>query len=306
MGTLFEIRVRSHDPGAAVSAVEAAFRKIREADELLSDYREDSETSELNKAKPGERIEISAEMEEVLALCEQLVRASGGAFDPTVRPLVRLWQRAAHSGTAPSEAEQKRATDAVGWNKLGFSSGRIEKTTGGVELDFGAFGKGWALDAAARELRTLGISDAYLSAGESVILALGDEDPGASGWTVWLRDPSSPEGPPTARVRLADRALSTSAGYERDIVVDGRKYSHIVDPRSGKPVEGIAAASVAAVNAAAADALSTAVFVAGPLEAPDLLKRFGADALLTSGSGETVAVGSAGVFEPMSREAGDR
>ncbi len=301
MGTLFEIRVRSHDEPTAVAAVEAAFLAIREADRLLSDFREDSETSRLNRAPAFQSVNLSSAMRKTLSFCDDIVRASGGAFDPTVRPLVRLWRQAADSGTLPSEAEYQRAKRAVGWSKLGLSGGQIKKAVDGVELDFGAYGKGEALDQAAIELRRFGIEDAYLSAGESVILALGNEAEGANGWTVSLRDPLSPDGPSAAIVRLSGQALSTSAGYERDIIVAGQRHSHIVDPRSGKPVEGMAAASVVAPSAAKADALSTAVFVSGHEPAAKLLTEFQAAALLTMTDGKQLAVGlatgSAQVFE---------
>ncbi len=310
MGTLFEIRVRSHDEPTAVAAVEAAFAAIREADRLLSDYREDSETSRLNRAPAFKPVHLSSAMRKTLSFCEEMVRASGGAFDPTVGPLVRLWRQAADSGTMPSDAEYQRAKSAVGWSKLGFSGGQIKKTVDGVELDFGAYGKGEALDQAAIELRKFGIEDAYLSAGESVILALGNEADGANGWTVSLRDPLSPDGPSAAIVRLSGQALSTSAGYERDIIVAGKHYSHIVGPRNGLPVEGLAAASVVAPSAAKADALSTAVFVSGHEPAAKLLTEFHAAALLTMTNGKQLPVGpapgSAEVFELRSAPAGAR
>jgi thiamine biosynthesis lipoprotein len=296
MGTIFEIRVRHADEALAAAAVEEGFRAIRETDRLLSDYREDSEVTRLNRAAPFQLLEASDEMEQALELCAGLVLATGGSFDPTVRPVTALWRESRETGIAPTIERRQAAMKAVGWSKLGYSGGTIRKRVAGVELDFGAFGKGWALDRALSRLREAGIRDAYLSAGESTILALGS-DREQRGWRVLLRDPFDAEGEPAAAVNLFDQALSTSAGYERDITIGSRRYSHIVDPRTGEPTPHIAGSSVVAGTAARADALSTALFVSGQERAAEILRPFRAGALLTLADKRSVLIGEHTSFE---------
>jgi len=297
MGTIFEIRVRHADQALAVAAIEEGFQAIRETDRLLSDYREDSEVTRLNRATPLKFLEVSSEMEQALELCAGLVLATGGSFDPTVRPLTALWRKSRETGIAPTSEQRQAAMKAVGWSKLGYSDGTIRKRVAGVELDFGAFGKGWALDRALSKLREAGIRDVYLSAGESTILALGS-DGEQRGWRVLLRDPFDPDGEPSAAVNLVDQALSTSAGYERDITIGSRRYSHIFDPRTGEPTPHVAGSSVVAGTAAEADALSTALFVSGQEEA-EILRAFRASALLTLADKGSVLIGEHSSFEVL-------
>ena len=298
MGTIFEIRVRHVDQALAAAAIEEGFRAIRETDRLLSDYREDSEVTRLNWAAPFQLIEVSSEMKQALELCAGLVLATGGSFDPTVRPLTALWRKSRETGIAPTIEQRQVALKAVGWSKLGYSAGTIRKRVADVELDFGAFGKGWALDMALGKLRDAGIRDAYLSAGESTILALGSDE-GQRGWRVLLRDPFDPDGEPAAAVNLVDQALSTSAGYERDITIGSRRYSHIIDPRTGEPTPRMAGSSVVGRTAAEADALSTALFVSGQEGAAEIFRAFRASALLTLADKGSVLIGEHGSFEVL-------
>jgi thiamine biosynthesis lipoprotein len=230
------------------AAVEKAFEEIKRLEKVLSNYDERSELSRLNregKARAG------ADLLAFVKESKRFSEASDGAFDVTVGPLVRLWGFKDGKHRVPEPGEIAEALRRVG-------SGRIEvegdevRLPEGMELDPGAIGKGMAVDRAADVLRKAGVARALVDFG-STLFAVGE-------WEAAIRDPFRP-GKALGTVRLKDESLSTSGRYEKFFTIDGRTYGHLVDPRTGRPVEGVVSVSVIAPTAAESDAMSTAVFV---------------------------------------------
>jgi thiamine biosynthesis lipoprotein len=207
------------------------------------------------------------------ALLEEAVQISGqtdGAFDITAGPLARLWGFVERSGAMPEQQAIERALEQVGSRhvELDSAAGTVRFSRPGVELNLGGIGKGYALDRCLELLSAAGVHDVLLHGGQSSVLASGAcVEPGhPDGWTIGLRNPYRPE-QRIAHLHLRDRALATSGSGTQFFEHAGRRYGHILDPRSGWPASGVLSATVVAPRAAQADALSTAFYVLGPARA---------------------------------------
>lgn len=285
MGTVFEITAEGPGREQTAAAIEEAFQAIRRADQELSHYRADSGLSRFNRLGERGAVTISADLHSVLAQSIEYGKISLGAFDVTIGPLVRLWRQAAERNRAPTGEELREARNRTGDERIVLlPDSRARFASGGVEVNLGAIGKGWAVDRAREVLARRGIADALISAGTSTLYAMGDdgEAPGSPGWLVGIRDPRGSEHDVLLTLRLRDAALSTSGSYERFHEIGGRRYSHIIDPRTGRPVQSMLSASVVAPGATEADALSTALFVLGLDEGEKLARRLGREAVLTA------------------------
>lgn len=247
MGSFLEITAQGDAP-----AVERAFDAVKRVEKAISNYDEKSELSRLHRERS---IEAGPDLLAFVAASLRFSRETGGAFDATVAPLVRLWGFKDGKHRVPSDGEIAGALRAVGSSGVSVD-GRVVKLAEGTELDPGAIGKGMGVDAAVQELRKAGVSRALVDFG-STVYALGS-------WEVAIRDPFE-EGKALGVVALENESLSSSGSYEKFFVEGGRTYGHILDPRRGRPVEGVAGTSVVAPTATESDAMSTAVFVAGKL-----------------------------------------
>jgi thiamine biosynthesis lipoprotein ApbE len=278
MGTVFEITVRDTDRAKAERAIERAFAAIRRSDEILSHYRDDSDLSRVNRARVGKWVAVDGELLELLDRSLALSKASAGSFAVTVGPLVELWKHAESQGAEPAEPEIRSALARAASELIEVCpSGRVRRLAEGVRIEFGAIGKGWAVDRAAAALRAESIGDALINAGSSTLLVIGDG--GGRGWPVEVR------GVEDVEFLLRNEAISTSAGNERYYEIGGRRFSHILDPRSGWPAAGMDSVSIAAPTATEADALSTAAYVLGMEEGTHLLWRLGRRGYLKAADG---------------------
>ena len=289
MGTIFEITAYGADREETVAAVEQSFTAIRQADEILSHYRAESDLMRLNRSASQGTVTVDRDLYRVLEEALRFARLSEGAFDVTVGPLVRLWSEAAGRDRAPSEQEILETRKRVGSAKVELLPElQVRFAQRGLEINLGAIGKGWAVDQAVAVLRRHGVRDAFVSAGTSTVFALGDDGLG-EGWEVSVRNPIA--GDPLATFRICDRAVSTSAAYERYWEITGNRFGHILDPRSGQPAVSMLSATVVAPTATAADALSTAAYVMGIEEGSALFRRLNLEGLLVplpgSGSPES-------------------
>ena len=271
MGTTVEIFLWAPSLRQASGLFEAAFAEIDYADRTLTTYREDSEVSRINATAAREPVTVDPEVFRLLQLALDYSRRTDGAFDITVGPLVKAWGFFGDSGRMPSRRAIARARARTGWALVALDSARrtVRFRRPGVELDFGAIGKGWALDRAAAALRRLGVAAALLGLGESSYYAIG-APPGRDGWPVNVTDPTD-TARVLARVILRDGSLATSGVSQQFFEMSGRRYGHIIDPRSGRPVEGTWQVTVTASTATASDALSTSLFVLGADGASTLL-----------------------------------
>ena len=291
MGTVFEIEAYGSDADRTAAVIEEAFQAIRRADAILSDYRDDSELSRLNREGAQGFVELSPDLYEVLQTSLEYSRLTDSAFDVTVGPLVDIWRRASKQDRWPENAELNKARSLVGFGRLQLDATRraTRFEQPGMRVDFGGIGKGWAIDRAAEVLRKQGVERALISAGTSSVYAVGTP-PEQSGWKIVIRHPLREDEALTA-VSLRDESMSTSASYEQDDQIAGRPFSHILNPRTGLPVEGMWSATVIAPTAAESDALSTATFVLGIERAERLLQERALSAILAAkGRGENELV----------------
>lgn len=274
MGTLLRIVVHGPDAGSAERAMAAAFARVDELERALSDWDAGSELRRLDGRTDGGPMaapaEVSADLARVLGTALDVGRLSAGAFDPTVGPYVRLWRRAARQGRPPTPEALERASRSVGLGhvELDAANRRVRLSAADMRLDLGGVAKGDAAQQALEVLRARGFERALVDAGGD--LALGAPPPGAGGWRVVLaplgvaagEDPGS--APAGGVLLAADVALATSGDVERSVVLDGVRYSHLVDPRTGLGLAAGAAAVVVAPTGGLADALASALCVLEP------------------------------------------
>ncbi len=264
MGTRFELLFFAEDRASADAAAAAAFARIEALERAFTDYDAESEIGRLGRRSdertPTEWIPLSAELCAVLERAAEIAAASGGAFDVTVGPYVRLWRRARRQGELASALELAEARPSVGFEKLELDprGGRVRLHAPRMRLDLGGIGKGFALDRALAVLAERGVEHALAVGGGDVVAAAAP--PGRSGWRVAL---AGFEGP-LETLELARAALSSSGDLARFVEVDGVRYSHVLDPRTGAALCERRLASVLAPSGAEADALATALCVLGP------------------------------------------
>lgn len=260
MACTFELFLRATDRSGLPEAHEA-LGEIDRLEAQLSIYRDDSEITGINRRAGAGPVVVERRLYALLRRAHAIGLATGGAYDLTTGALTRCWGFLRREGRVPAADALEAARAACGWTRVVFDDERtcVRFTVAGVELNLGSIGKGYALDCVAARLRRVGIRDFLLHAGHSSILASGTSGTG-EGWAVAIKDPRGPR----ARlgvVRLRDRALSTSGVGEQGFDAGGRRHGHILDPRTGWPSDASLQCTVAASDAARAEALSTAFFV---------------------------------------------
>ena len=272
MGTTFIIYLYSTDRPAADAAFNAAFDEIERIEDALSNYRPSSELSRINRLAATAATTTDPEVFNLLQTSFDYSRRSDGAFDITVGPLMQAWGFFRKNGQYPNRAELSRARASIGWKMVELDPQRrtIKFNTPGMELDMGGIGKGYAVDRVIDILREAGVKSALVDAGSSTLYAL-DAPPGKEGWKVVVPRPGD-RSHGISEVLLRDNSLSTSGSYEKFFRLNGKTYCHIMDPRTGEPVQGMLQATVIAPSATATDALSTTIFVMGPAAGSKLLK----------------------------------
>lgn len=261
MGVQVRIVLFASSDTAARKAARAAFDRIAELDDKMSDYRPQSEVRMLSH-RPGDWQPVSRDLLAVLARAQDVSRQSGGAFDVTVGPLVQLWRASRRAGRLPEPEALARARSRSGAALLEVDSARamVRLSVSDMQLDLGGIAKGYILQEALAVLRAHHIASALVEAGGD--LAVGDAPPGLAGWSV------SVAGADTAVLRrasaLTNAAVATSGGSEQFVEIGGVRYSHVIDPRTGLGVTGRHLVTVIAHDGALADAAATALNVLGP------------------------------------------
>lgn len=272
MGTSFRVVLYADSAAQAERASEAAFARIRELDARLSDYRDDSELAQLSASSgSGAALPVSADLWRLLALSQSFSEQSSGAFDITTGPIVALWRRARRQGELPSPERLERARAAVGWRlvELDPRSRCATLTAPDMQLDLGGIAKGYALDAALDVLAEHGVERALVDGGGDI--AVRRAPPGSAGWSVVVRPFKDESG--RLMLTLENAAVATSGDAFQALELEGARYSHIVDPRSGQALSSRVSASVIAGDGASADALATALCVLGPEAGLELARR---------------------------------
>lgn len=275
LGTFVTISVYSADEARAHGAMNAAFDEFRQVDLLLSIHKTNSEAARINALAGMPEVRISKEMRFVLEKSLEIANRTEGAFDPTIGPLTQLWGFIWKEYRLPTKAELEAVLPLVNFRQVELRTNEANEVTvkflkKGMMLDFGGIGKGYAVDRAINKLREHAISNAMVKAGGD--LRVMGRPPGKGAWEVQIEDPKKRGG--RIAIQLREGALSTSGNYENYFEVNGRRYSHIIDARSGMPVEGIASCTVTATTCTESDAYATAFFVLG---VDKTLKEFGSE-----------------------------
>lgn len=270
MGVRVRIVLYSSSEGEAREAAREAYSRIAALEDKMSDYRPRSEVRSLS-ARPREWQPVSRELLEVLAKGQEVSRLSGGAFDVTVGPLVTLWRGSRRIGRLPDAAALSRARSRTGWRLLEVDTTRsaVRLWADSMQLDLGGIAKGYILSQALAVLRSRGLTSAMIEAGGDLVV--GAAPPGRAGWSVEITGADSATR--ALSQALVDVAVATSGSSEQFVEIDGVRYSHVVDPRTGRGVTGRHSVTVIATDGALADALATASAVLGPDRAPRLLRR---------------------------------
>lgn len=266
MGTVVGVTVPAGESAAADG--EVVFAVFREVDARMSEWKQSSPLSEVNRRAGGEAVPVPEDLRQVLRRAKEIAEQTGGAFDPTWAALWGLWDFRAGDPRVPSPAEVEERAGRVDWRKLEIDdeAGTVRLAAPGMLLGLGAIAKGYALDRAAEALRERGVKSFLLVAGGQVYA--GGERRTATGsrpWRVGIRDPRGPAEDFFAWLDLADASASTSGDYESFFEVEGVRYHHVLDPRTGWPAKsGLTSVTVVSPDATLADALSTAFLVSGP------------------------------------------
>ena len=275
MACEFEILQNAGQYPEGTDAAIAALDLIDLLENQLSVYRPHTEVSELNRRAAHEPVPVEPGLFGLLEQAVGLYRETGGAFDITSGPLTKVWGFYRRQGSMPSSDEVRQALALVGSEGLILNPANhtVYFRQSGMEINLGAIGKGYALDRCAGLLAEHGVSDVLIHGGNSSVLARGSRTD-ADGWTVALRHPLKPD-QRLAEFRLRNQALGTSGSGTQFFHHQGRRYGHILDPRTGWPAEGVLACTVIAPTAALSDALSTALYVLGLERATDFCSRHG-------------------------------
>jgi len=267
MGVDTPIVVYAEHEEQAVRACRAAYSRITALEERMSDYRADSELNLLCQRAVGRWVKVSPELFYVLWRAQKLAQQTDGAFDVTVGPLVRLWREARRTGKLPDPATLSDAKARSGYRLMELSLPRraVRLKTERMQLDLGGIAKGYACDCALRELRKHGITRALIQMGGEIVA--GDAPPNAPGWKIDLQTP--PE-----TLSLKNGALSTSGSTEQYVEIDGVRYAHIIDPRTGLGLTKLILARVRAPDGITADSVATAAAVLGEPDAKRLERLY--------------------------------
>jgi thiamine biosynthesis lipoprotein len=308
MATRFEIVLHGENPVSLRAAGEEALDEIERIEAQISLYRPTSEVAHLNARAAREPVRVSPSLFKLLTRARALHEESGGFFDITIAPLVRCWGFMGGTGRLPDPAEVEAARAKVGMRRMQLNADdfTVRFAREGVMLDLGAIGKGYALERAADLLREAGMASAFLHGGTSTAYAIG-RPPDAETWKVAVEFPpgKNPDAPGcTASVPLCDEGLSVSAVWGRSFEAEGKKFGHVLDPRTGQPVAGALLAAVVLPSATETDALSTALLVAGEAGHGRMAAlRPGMRSLVISGDGpgEGFRVDSRGIDEVKER-----
>ena len=271
MGTFAEVTAFAADRATAQQAVEAAYARLADVNALMSDYLADSEVGQLNALKAGDSLVVSPETIRCLERAAEISQLSSGAFDVTCRPLVRLWKQAGKENRLPREAALRDTLARVGWQKLKLdpATHAVTPMVDGMQIDLGGIAKGYALDLAAEALRSAGATSGLVNVGGDV-RALGPQADGQP-WRIGVKHPF--EAGLFCTLGLAAGAVATSGVQQRFTEIEGRRHSHIIDPRTGRPAEQAPSVTVIAPDGLTADAWATVFSILSVAEGQALLDQ---------------------------------
>jgi thiamine biosynthesis lipoprotein len=267
MATRFELVLHGENADFLRAAGEEALAEVERLENQLSLHRPGSEIAQVNARAAREAVRVSPEVFSLLQHCAKLTDETGGAFDVTIAPLVRCWGFMGANGRMPTPEEVAEARDKVGMRHVWLDTANrtVRFAREGVMLDLGAIGKGYAVERGAEILREAGVTSALFHGGTSTVHAIG-HPPDADSWKVAFDAPPESAGvlfPKLPDLALRDHALSVSAIWGRSFQSGKKTFGHVMDPRTGWPVETARLSAVVLPSATETDALSTALLLLG-------------------------------------------
>ncbi len=274
MGSPFQVTFYTSDAEIARRGFRAAFDRIAALDRAFSDYDPESELMRLCDRAGGPPVKVSDDLFDILARSKAMAERTGGAFDPTIAPVVRLWRRARREKTLPDPGAIREALARVGHRQIALDpAAKAVRLDAGVKLDLGAIAKGYASQEAVKALKSVGITSSLVAGAGDI--AAGDPPPGEPGWRVGIAPLDAPgTAKPERFLLLKNASVSTSGDAERFVEIGGVRYSHVVDPKTGIGKTGRSSVTVIHPDGATADALDTAVSVLGPERGRKLIAEF--------------------------------
>ena len=284
MGTDVTITVVAKSAEEGEAAIDAGMAELRRLDAMMSLYKDTSEITQVNLAAGKHPVKVSPEMIEAEEAARKISDLSGGVFDVTVGPLVVLWQMKLKEGTIPSDREIARIKPLVNYRNVVVDRkhSTIFLKKKGMIMDFGGM-KGYMADRVKDLLKKRGINDAVIAlAGD--IWVLGRRDDGKP-WRIGVQHPREKD-KVLAVLDLSDKYISTSGDYERFVIVEKKRYHHIIDPRTGKPSKGVISATLVGDRGAVIDPLAKVPFILGPEEGLKIVKKLGAEAIIVDDHGK--------------------
>ena len=303
MGTFARIVAIAPDANTARKAIEAAFEQIENIENLCSFYKSDSEVSEINRNAYDNPVVVSEITFEIIRKSIEFSRLSDGAFDITVGALEDLWRKAAKENLVPSQTDLENVHSKIGYEKIIIAPNdkSISFAADGIQIDLGAIAKGFAIDKAIEAAKKIGAIGAMVDIGGD-IRCFGWSPDGKKFWQIGLQEPNpKSEDKSILTLKLNDFAVATSGDYQRFVLIDGKKYSHIMNTKTGKSSSGLASVSVICKSCTEADALATAVSVMGIEKGLCLIEQLPQTEaiLIPAGSDEIIKTSGAEKFIPF-------
>ena len=255
MGTTFRVVLFARNEAEGTAAARAAFERIEQLDAMMTDYDERSEVMRLCAGAGGPAVKVSDDLFDLLTRAAEFNAKTRGAFDVTVGPVVRLWRKARAANTLPDPVELAKAQACVGMSNviLDAKERTVRLAVPGMKLDFGGIAKGYAVDQALALLKKKGVPNALVVGGGDV--GVGDPPPGKDGWTVDVKPLDEHQKEPV-RLLLKNAGVSTSGDAEQHLDKNGKRYSHIIDPKTGRAIEGRSSVTLVAPDCTTSDALA--------------------------------------------------
>jgi len=279
MGTFARVVVIAEDSETAEKCIRAAMAEIHKVDELMSDYKSDSEISRVNREAAKRAVEVSKSTHEVLQRSVKFSILTEGAFDVTVGPLMDLFHTAEQEQVAPGEEQIALARSKVGFEKLKLDEQNktVQFAVDGMRLDLGGIAKGYSIDMAIEEIKRCGAIGAMVDIGGD-IRCFGTPPKGKTHWLIGLQDPNAAleginSGELLLTLNITSAAVTTSGDYQQFVLIEGKRHSHIMNRRTGASAEGLSSVTIIADNATDADALATAVSVMGVEKGLSLIEK---------------------------------
>ena len=274
MNTIAKIIAVAPDEKTARLSIDSAFEKIYNLEKLMNRYDPNSQLSQVNRLAAKEAVKIDEDLFDILRLSVRFSKKTDGAFDITIGPLVDLWRKCAEANSVPTEKQLAKVKKRIGYDKLILDANdlSVRFTTRGVSLDLGAIAKGFAADKAVEEMKETGAIGGLIDLGGQIGCFGLTEKKGK--WLIGIQNPAIlQDGRTIAKLALSDSAVATSGDYRRFYKIDGKHFSHILNPATEKSADELISVTIIAKEGTAADALATAVSVLGAQKGLELIEK---------------------------------